>query len=96
MSRIRLDGVDNFGSLGGSFKARSKGGGSQTKRTPNLRPQVAKYIRSRRLIRAALGSCTSDDDEDVDDHAGRGHTDDNRCDSRVNPPEVAGESTAEK
>ena len=51
---------------------------------------------SRGLVRAALGSCTSNDDENVEDDTGHCHTKDDKCDSDMDSPEVAGEGTTEK
>ena len=52
----------------------------------NLWPQVTKDMRSRRLIRAALGNRTSDDDEKVEDDAERSDAEDNRCDGDIDLP----------
>ena len=43
---------------------------------------------NRRLIRAAPRSCPRDDDESVEDHPERSHTEDNACNSHLNLPEV--------
>jgi hypothetical protein len=48
------------------------------------------------LVRADHGNCTCDDDENVEDHAERCHTDDDGCDGNVDLPKIAGEGTTEK
>jgi len=62
----------------------------------NPRPQVAKGIGARCLIWAALGSCTNDKDENVEDDAKRGETKDNGCDGDIDRPEVTRERATEK
>ena len=48
------------------------------------------------LIRAALGSCTSDDDEKVEDDTKRSDAKDNGCNGNVDFPEITTEGTAEE
>ena len=58
--------------------------------------QVAKGMRSRRLIGAGLGSCTGDDDEKVEDDTKRSDSKDDRCDGSINLPQIARERTSEE
>ena len=62
----------------------------------NFWPQVAKGMRSRRLIGAGLGSCTGNDDEKVEDDTKRSNAKDNGCDSDIDLPQIARESTTEE
>ena len=70
--------------------------GSRTNRARNPRRQVAKDLRSRCLIRTALGDGPSNDNEKEEKEAERGDGNDNRCDSDVDFPEVAGKGTTKK
>jgi len=58
--------------------------------------QVAKGIRSRCLIWAALGSYTSGDDENVENDAKQDDNKNDGCNGTVELPEIARECTTKK
>ena len=53
-------------------------------------------MRPRRLIWTTPGGCTGKEDENVEDDAGCGDSEDNGCDGDIDPPEISRESTAEE
>jgi hypothetical protein len=57
---------------------------------------VAENTGSGGLIRAALGSCSCDDNENIEDDTERGDAEDNRSDGNINLPKIASECTTEK
>ena len=58
--------------------------------------EVAEDAGMRGLIRAAVGGCSRDDNDDVEDDTKRGHSKDDRRGGDINLPQITRERTAEE
>jgi len=66
------------------------------KRSPNLRPQVVKGMRSGCLIWTALRGRASSNDEEIEDDTEGGETNDNARDGDVDSPKVVRKGASEE